>query len=249
MTDHPLITIGVPVRNGEKDIFTALEIIGQQTYKNIEVIISDNASDDETPNICLAACKKYKNFKYVRHDNLMTALQNFKYTVDHANGDYFMWAASDDRRDLNYVEALYKGIKDSNTASLCFGQLVNFSIPKEWQSTPNVEYDCSTKQNENFYTQLVTSSYKKSSYAHIYGLIQTSFLKKYNWYNLEVGPDEALLFYLARCGHFKQINTTTFYRHKPEKAKKAKDRARNEANKSLKPFWNIRRALIAVKAR
>jgi glycosyltransferase involved in cell wall biosynthesis len=248
MMNETLITVGVPVRNGEKYIGCALDIIGQQTYKNIEVIISDNASDDETSTICKAACKQYKNFKYVRQDTTLTALENFQYTVEQANGQYFMWAAADDRRDLNYIDTLFSGIRNLDDASLCFGQLANFTDTQKWKDAPTVSYDCATQLNENFYLQLMNSSYKKSGYAHIYGLIRTDFLKKYKWYDLEAGPDEALIFYLARCGHFKHVETTTFYRNKPLKAKKASDRAKNESNKSLKPFWNIRRGINAVKS-
>ena len=48
----PLVTVGVPVYNGEKGIRRALDMLLKQDYPNFEIMISDNASTDETSDIC-----------------------------------------------------------------------------------------------------------------------------------------------------------------------------------------------------
>ena len=48
----PKVTIGMPVYNAEKTIKKAITSLLAQTFRNFELIISDNASDDETANIC-----------------------------------------------------------------------------------------------------------------------------------------------------------------------------------------------------
>ena len=54
MKEHkqPLVSIGVPVFNGEKTLAWALDSLLGQDYANLEIIISDNASTDTTAEIC-----------------------------------------------------------------------------------------------------------------------------------------------------------------------------------------------------
>ncbi len=63
VSNNPRVSIGLPVYNGEKYLEEALDSILAQTYKDFEIIISDNASNDKTQDICL---------KYARHIRLNT---------------------------------------------------------------------------------------------------------------------------------------------------------------------------------
>ena len=65
MKNNPLISIGVPVYNEEKNISKCLKNILSQSYKNIEVIISDNNSKDNTLKICKKFKKKDKIIKII----------------------------------------------------------------------------------------------------------------------------------------------------------------------------------------
>jgi glycosyltransferase involved in cell wall biosynthesis len=60
------ISIGLPVYNEEKNIINVLKNIINQKYKNKEVIISDNLSNDNTKKICEIYSRKYKFIKYYR---------------------------------------------------------------------------------------------------------------------------------------------------------------------------------------
>ena len=61
----PLVSIGMSVYNGEKYFRQALNSLLNQTYKNFELIISDNASMDETKKICEEYAKREKKIKYI----------------------------------------------------------------------------------------------------------------------------------------------------------------------------------------
>ena len=56
--NNPLVSIGMPVFNGEKSLAQALDALLEQDYSNLEVIISDNGSTDRTPMICQEFQKK-----------------------------------------------------------------------------------------------------------------------------------------------------------------------------------------------
>ena len=62
------ISIGLPVYNGENHIRKNLDSILAQTFKDFELIISDNASTDSTPAICKEYAKKDKRIRYIKQE-------------------------------------------------------------------------------------------------------------------------------------------------------------------------------------
>lgn len=94
----PLVSIGLPVYNGETDIARALDCLLAQTFENFELIVADNASTDETERICRAYAARDSRIRYFRHAQNLGAIANFSFVLHEAVGDYFMWAAADDER-------------------------------------------------------------------------------------------------------------------------------------------------------
>lgn len=96
MEDPPLVSIGLPVYNGEKYIREALDSILSQDYPNFEVIIADNASTDDTESICHEYVKRDRRIKYFRRSENFGMVKNFLYTFENASGKYFTLLAHDD---------------------------------------------------------------------------------------------------------------------------------------------------------
>jgi len=94
----------LPVFNGAKDLQSVLESLTQQTFKDFELIISDNASTDSTENICREYARRDERIRYIRQSRNYGAGANFQYVLNEAQGKYFMWAAADDIRSLNFLE-------------------------------------------------------------------------------------------------------------------------------------------------
>lgn len=103
-TSLPIVTIGLPVYNGEQTLRPALESLLNQSFANFELIISDNASTDGTELICREYAERDQRIRYVRQEENLGAAANFKYVLDAARGEYFMWAACDDTRSPDCVE-------------------------------------------------------------------------------------------------------------------------------------------------
>lgn len=107
----PLVSIGMPVYNGEKYIRQALDSLLAQDYGHFELIISDNASTDGTPEICREYAARDSRIAYYRNQENMGAAWNFKRVLDLAAGEYFMWLPHDYRLlDANYLSTLINGI-------------------------------------------------------------------------------------------------------------------------------------------
>ena len=117
---NPVINIGLPVYNGEQAIRKTLESILSQTFTDFELIISDNASTDSTSEICKEFERKDKRIRYVRQENNMGLLWNYKFVVKEARCDYFVWAAADDQMSNNYLESNLEVIKKTKN---CIGSV------------------------------------------------------------------------------------------------------------------------------
>lgn len=103
----PLISIGMPVYNGEKTISAALDSILAQTFTDFELIISDNASTDNTAEICEKYVINDSRIRCVRQSENIGAAKNFLYVLEQARAKYFMWAASDDIKSIDFLEVNY----------------------------------------------------------------------------------------------------------------------------------------------
>ena len=101
------ITIGVPVYNSAEFLRGSLECLRDQTFRDFEVLISDNASTDETARIAAEFAEKDSRFRLIRQDSNKGPVHNFYDVLKHARSPYFLWRADDDRSDLNYLEALH----------------------------------------------------------------------------------------------------------------------------------------------
>lgn len=92
----PTLTIGLPVFNGERFLTEALDSLLAQTYRDFELVISDNASTDRTRELCLDYQARDARIRYVRLPVNIGAAPNHNFLVALARGRYFKWAAHDD---------------------------------------------------------------------------------------------------------------------------------------------------------
>lgn len=101
---NPLVSIGVPVYNEAASLESAVHDLLGQTHTNIEVIISDNASLDGTESVARRLAQTDARVVYVRQPQNVGAAANFRHVLRKGTGEFFMWAAADDRWDPVYIE-------------------------------------------------------------------------------------------------------------------------------------------------
>jgi glycosyltransferase involved in cell wall biosynthesis len=110
----PLISIGLPVYNGQKYLKRAITNILAQDYENLELLISDNCSNDTTQEICEEFCKLDRRIKYIRQNKNIGGAANYKEVLFKSNGTFFMWHAADDWiENKKYISNLYNNLKGS----------------------------------------------------------------------------------------------------------------------------------------
>ncbi len=136
------VTIGLPVYNGAEYLDQALASLCGQTYQDLEILISDNASTDKTPDIIREWMEKDSRIKTFRHDKTISMADNFGSVIQRAKGKWFCYAAHDDLWSPNYVEELIKPIEASGNAIISVPSRVlidtknNESKKKEYRPPP-----------------------------------------------------------------------------------------------------------------
>ena len=112
------VSIIVTVYNTEKYIEQCINSLIIQTYKNIEIILIDGGSTDNTPEICRNYESKYENIKLVHKENEgVSAARNRG--VAEATGDYIFFVDGDDWIENNTIEALV-WLEEENEADISF---------------------------------------------------------------------------------------------------------------------------------
>ena len=101
----PLVTIGIPTRNRASLLERALRSALAQEDVALEVVVSDNASDDATPDVCMSFERADPRLRYIRQPTDIGAEANFRAVLEGSASPYFMWLADDDWIDPGYVAA------------------------------------------------------------------------------------------------------------------------------------------------
>lgn len=113
-TRVPLVSIGVPVFNGEQFLRGALDSLLGQTYENLELIISDNASTDATGEICQEYAARDHRVRYDRNARNLGGAANMNRVFHLSVGDYFMWASDEDHWASDYVQSCMEVLAGSD---------------------------------------------------------------------------------------------------------------------------------------
>jgi len=95
-TTTPRLSVGLPVYNGENYLAESLEALLSQSFGDFELLISDNASTDGTPDIALRYEREDDRVRYYRQAHNLGLAPNHNFVLDHARGDLFKWASHDD---------------------------------------------------------------------------------------------------------------------------------------------------------
>ena len=103
--NSPKITIAMPVYNGGNFLSKTLKNTISQTYKNIEIIISNNCSNDRTLEVINDFKKKDERIIVLNQESKLSSVENFKTIINYASGDYFVWLSHDDYFEKNYLES------------------------------------------------------------------------------------------------------------------------------------------------
>jgi glycosyltransferase involved in cell wall biosynthesis len=194
----PKVSIGMPVYNGDDFIREAIVSILSQTFKDLELIISDNGSADETERICRAYAKEDKRIRYYRYDDNRGAAWNYNNTFKLAKGEYFKWMAHDDLLHPAFLEKSVAYLDKHPDFILCYSRVKTINEPgltKTYDWSDSFTRVDSDKPYERFRDGL----YPWLCFS-IFSLIRTDVLNKTTLHGNYAGADQPLLAELSLRG-------------------------------------------------
>lgn len=118
--NNPIVSVGLPVYNGENYIKESIDSILSQTFQDFELIISDNASTDQTMPICRTFAKNDHRIRYFRNEKNFGAAWNFNQVFHLARGKYFQWACHDDVWASTLLERCVEILNNMPDVALCY---------------------------------------------------------------------------------------------------------------------------------
>lgn len=209
--NSPLVSIGLPVFNGQKFIEKSLKTLINQSYEHFELIISDNASTDRTSSICQNYALRDRRIHYFRQKLNVGIISNFTYVLNKAKGKYFMWASYDDRWDKDFIKILKKALDTHPDYGVAMssvsrvdeeGLLVDKILLRGKNDLTNLDYISVAKK-------LLTGV---RIHLYIYGLFRTKIIKKIMSRSFPqcIAGDRILITELALFTHFYSADRILF---------------------------------------
>ncbi len=203
----PRISIGMPVYNGSLYIENAIDSILAQTYRDFELIICDNASTDDTKEICLRYVNTDPRVKYFCNEKNIGAGPNFNLVVEFCSGEYFKWAAHDDICHPEFLERCIESLDKDPGVVLAFPQAHIID-----ENSKLIEPDVANQRTDSSDPAVRLKDLSKGHRCfQVFGLIRMSELKKTPMIGLYPRGDAVLLYWLALKGRFEKIDKELFY--------------------------------------
>jgi glycosyltransferase involved in cell wall biosynthesis len=206
---QPLVSIGVPVYNGERFLRQALDSLVNQTYSDFELIISDNASTDGTPEICKDYAGRDPRIRYIRQPINIGVARNWNALVHEARGVYFKWAPASDYCAPQMLERCIEAMNADTGIVLCYGKTL--LVDEDGHPVELYEHDTSiseplpSERFERVCRQLWLNNI-------MCGVYRRDVLRRTRLHRVYPHSDRALMAELALYGRFKLIDEVLFFR-------------------------------------
>lgn len=216
-TAPPRLSIGLPVYNGEPFLAEAVQALLAQTFTDFELIISDNASTDDTERIARSFLHDPR-VRYVRQERNIGSAHNHNFVIDAARGELFKWASDDDLYAPELLSSCVRALDERPEVVLAHcatafideaGRVTNVETYPLVTDVPDV----ATRLRSLLYTQ---------GGDDIYGVIRTDVMRAVAPHGSYHNADRVVVAELALHGRFHQVEEALYFRRDhPGRAERA----------------------------
>jgi glycosyltransferase involved in cell wall biosynthesis len=203
----PLVTIGIPTYNGSGRILRPIQSIWAQNYPNLEIIISDNCSTDNTNEVVENIRKEHPDIINIRQDTNISQIPNYDFLLRTAKGKYFMWLADDDFLEPGFLVKAVQFMEEHDDYSLASGRI------QYWQGNSRDVLEHGFTFEQNSPARRVIHFYSKVIYGGImHGLIRRTYTENVT-FNYVIGMDYHFVANLVYLGKVKNFEFTGYNKH------------------------------------
>jgi glycosyltransferase involved in cell wall biosynthesis len=202
MSTMPLLSIGLFLYNGERFLEAAIESILNQTFRDFELIISDNCSTDRSGEICRRFAAQDSRIRYYRAERNMGAGWNLRNVYFKARGKYFKWATHDDLIQQDFLRLCIDALEADD--SLVVAHTLTRCIDEDGQFIENNEERLRTSSLDPVVRarDLLLKGHEGYPFS---GLIRLDALRKLPPRGSYAHSDRVLLLQLGLLGRFYEV--------------------------------------------
>ena len=202
MCKPPLVSVGIPTFNRVALLDEAIKCTVNQTYKNLEIIISDNASPgDEVEALVKSYMDNDKRIVFKKHTINYGSEKNFHYLINEAKGKYFIFAGDDDVRSLDFIEKnlFFLECNVDYVASTSPVRFENRDFDKYAMGDDTIDEDDSADRIIHFFNRWHANG-------RFYSLVRRQEFQNIFYINNFLGGDWVWVIRLLKFGKFKRIS-------------------------------------------
>src|SRR5437868_1156381 len=126
--DNPLVTIGVPVYQGQLDLPVTLECLRTQTYQNLDVLISVDGGDRQSAEACEPFLRRDPRFRMTIQPSRLGWAANTDWTMRERRGAFYIFQQHDDQVSPTYVADLVEAALRYPDAAICYAEVQTTGI-------------------------------------------------------------------------------------------------------------------------
>ena len=207
-TRNPSVSVCLPVYNGEAYLADAIQSVLSQTFSDLELIVSDNASTDRTGALCREAEARDPRVRYFRSETNNGLAWNFNRAFHLATGRYLVWIGHDDIMEPDYIMRCVDEMEGHADALLCFSNSRYIDGDGNVMEEMDLKNTGAAKTpSERFGLILFDPSCDP-----ICGVMKVEFLRQTRLHPGYADSDRVLLAELGFRGRFRKINEYLFSR-------------------------------------
>jgi glycosyltransferase involved in cell wall biosynthesis len=199
----PKVTIGLPVFNGARYLAGSLDSLVSQDYENFELIVSDNASTDDTGVICSEYAARDRRIRYVRNDRNIGLGPNHNRVFELSRGQFFKWAAYDDEYPPQMLSRCVEALDEApSSVSLVYSPCDLIDECGRFLHTTSDSVESRDPMPHRRLWQLLRYC---SVYNFVYGLMRADMLRHTRLHGSFPMADQVLFAELAMLGELREI--------------------------------------------
>ena len=193
----PLVSVGIPTYNRPAGLRHTLECITRQTYRNLEIIVSDNCSPGpETEQVVRGFMEKDPRIQYYRQEANKGPTHNIEFVIGKSTGDYVMCAADDDGWEDTYIEKCLQEFLKNDALVLCYSEAAKWDDASQQKSILASDITTVGMGKLSGIKKLLLNQYRNIEF---YGLMKADVAQTYTFKNF-FGEDNAFVLFLALHG-------------------------------------------------